>query len=639
MTSSTTDNQHTSVDAVRQILRDLLKVIKVVWMYPPNNPLPTSMQQSFAERLTDLVAEIGPIELAVERDRLRWKGDVVYEDRSKEEALAGLFFDVGISKLSFDQRMSWDAVKGMLEAIRRYQNREDDAGDLVSLLWEANLTGVSFETVEDVSLSQYDGDFKVQEFLGGSDQTAIDANDSQKVALYESLFVGVDYDMPDDARDRSDITRNAIASGGDATDDDLVVSDGFNLFFDDNSDAGQAESTSASRAMGYDDLREIPAPPIDTRKLLAAETELSAEEQDAIRRMIEEDTAFDMYESTHELLKELLHQETDLASFSETVTICEKLFGQFLAEGRFAQATDLLGYFRVLEAQIQGEKPQWSERLKEAIITIGSRERLGVLADALNQHSHVRAESLIAFLSNFGWEALGSIADLLPKLEHRAHRRGLIEYLSERGKENIGFVTKGLHDKRWNVVRNSVTILARIGTPQALAPLAKVVNHEDSRVRLELVSSLADSKADEALDLLARAAYDTDQQIRRQVIGSIVARRGPRAFEVITDIVNDERFDSLEEDDQQALLNAYAVLGGDHALDYLSGMITRANPLRDAKLSFFREAAFEALTYNRSERCEKLLLKLASSWRPDLKKRAQEALDIRRRRMLGEHHD
>ena len=41
------------------ILKDLLKVIKVVSMYPEDNPLPHSMRRSFAEKLVDLVELYG----------------------------------------------------------------------------------------------------------------------------------------------------------------------------------------------------------------------------------------------------------------------------------------------------------------------------------------------------------------------------------------------------------------------------------------------------------------------------------------------------------------------------------------------------------------------------------------------------
>ena len=82
-------------------------------------------------------------------------------------------------------------------------------------------------------------------------------------------------------------------------------------------------------------------------------------------------------------------------------------------------------------------------------------------------------------------------------------------------------------------------------------------------------------------------------------------------------------------------MNAYSIIGGDHAVEYLSGLIQRANPLNDATLTFFREAAFESLTLNRSEKSEKFLLKLTSSWRPQLKQLATAAIKKRRDIIYG----
>ena len=51
-----------------------------------------------------------------------------------------------------------------------------------------------------------------------------------------------------------------------------------------------------------------------------------------------------------------------------------------------------------------------------------------------------------------------------------------------------------------------------------------------------------------------------------------------------------------------------------------------------------REAAFEALTYNRGERAEQLLVSLGNSWFPGVKRMAQAALRKRREHIFGEHH-
>jgi hypothetical protein len=64
-------------------------------------------------------------------------------------------------------------------------------------------------------------------------------------------------------------------------------------------------------------------------------------------------------------------------------------------------------------------------------------------------------------------------------------------------------------------------------------------------------------------------------------------------------------------------------------------LITKINLLGNARLAFYRNAAFEALTHNRGSASEQLLMKLTSSWRPDIRQQAAAAIEQRRRAMYG----
>jgi HEAT repeat protein len=253
----------------------------------------------------------------------------------------------------------------------------------------------------------------------------------------------------------------------------------------------------------------------------------------------------------------------------------------------------------------------------------------------LNRNEELGQFELRRYLSFFGWESLSGLSDLLGDLQHQNHREALCDFLAERGRQHSHLVAKGLSDKRWYVVRNSVIIMCRIGDHHALTNLKRVVAHPDARVRRCLVDSLKDCRNVEALDLLTMAVRDTDPAIRKEAVNSIVAWRGEAAFSAITGIINDPSFAALEPGDKEAVLVAYSKLGGDMAVEYLIGLIKKPNVFRDSNLAILRTAAFEALTHNQSERCERALLKLTSSWRADVKQQAVEAIRRRRELMYG----
>lgn len=654
--STSIDRQKIRLKEVQTILKDFLKVIKVVSMYPENNPLPQSLRRTFAERLVNLTTSYTGLKLSVNKDTIMLDDETVFTDSSKEESLAAIFFEAGISCLTFAEDLDEDQVYKLLDVIKAYLNNRNQSEDLVTRIWEKNLPSLSITTVEDVALAEYDGDFHVQEVMRSShpDERVLPIG-TDEVEGYESIFqrevqlddTGRHRPKDPDSPARPDRTTGRHLRGTPAGRGAVFYSIGVGQQAAPVSESDyEVESVrlrvpEAADAMGLADVPATAAPARvtpNTALILNDEFKLSGEDEEEIKRLLSQDAEFDMFESTIELLKEMLYQEPEQNEFFETVTICEKIHADFVEMGRLIEAGHLLEFYRMLEEEVHKDKPGWAERLRDARVTAGSRQRLKALTDCANRKPDLGPAELRRYLDHFGWEALNAIADMLGDLEHQQHRLALCDYLADRGKENLDFVSKGIFDKRWFVVRNTVLILGKIGDDRAIGYLSKAVTHEERRVRLELSNVLKESRSDRALDILGKLVLDRDREVREGAINSMVARRGPKAFAAITEIINSERFVTLDRSEQQLLLNAYSTLGGDHAVDLLDKLITQLNPFNDPAKTFFRQAAFEALTLNRGERAEKLLVSLSSSWILDVKKQAQGALKKRRELIFGGAH-
>ena len=80
---------------IKLLLRDLLKLIKVLAMYPPDNPLPAKMRRSLSSRFAEVVNEFNGLSFVIQPDKIYYSKEEVFVDQGKEERLAGLFFDAG----------------------------------------------------------------------------------------------------------------------------------------------------------------------------------------------------------------------------------------------------------------------------------------------------------------------------------------------------------------------------------------------------------------------------------------------------------------------------------------------------------------------------------------------------------------
>lgn len=591
-----------------RLLRDFQKVIKVVSVYPPDNSLPQSLRQSFGGRLLDAIDEYGTLHFAVDKEALLFEGEIVHKDTSREDNLAGLFFGAGITEFSFREVLVMDDIQALLDAFKTYLNLPESQRDLPGLLWEAELNGFDFETAEDVALADYDAGIQVRELF-----TESDAKDEDEAPhRYEEIFA---------------VRLDDEANGGDA--DSTEESENQPLpaaaFFEVSPERGdQLKAHEAASAMGLDDL---PAGrrPVNSSLILSDELKLSEEEEVRIRNILEADADFDMYESTTALVVEMLFQEAGLDGFHETAVICEKLLTEYIRKGALAPAAELLHSLKQLEGRIRSRKPLWADRLKDVYVTAGTRDRLRVLTSTLNDHGEVTAEEFACYLGIFDWQALSGLTDLLGELEHRQHREALCEYLIEQGRGNIQIISKGIYDKRWYVVRNSVMILGHIGTDQALEHLGHVVEHKDRRVRWELVVALRHCPNAGSVPLLGRLVHDADAEVSGEALNALCKRNEPEAAAALEALIHDAVFERLERSEQRGVMLAYSRIGGEQAVRPLERIIRRYNIFRDERLAHLRGAAFDALVRNPSEKAERLLARLAADWRPDIRKRAAEA--------------
>ncbi len=634
-------HQRKELEDIRLILKDFLKVIKVVSMYPENNPLPQSLKQSFSEKLEAVAQEHGPIDIVVDKEELIYKDEPVYHDRSKEEGLAGLFFNTGITRFTFKESLAVEEIYKLLDVFKEFLNAPKNSCDLAGLIWEAGISDFRFSTVEDIALSGYDGKIET-ELMGGA--LAADKGEHALFGTDDSL--GYDALFGSSAG-QSPAELEESGEPGSAGEDSGKIPKGSSVFFShvyrnlDEDAAGEVlksedklNTMAASRAMGFADIAPAKTVP-NTTLILNDEFKLSEEEEKEFKRMLEEDSLFDPFESTVEILKEILHQETDYSGFTESVTICEKSQTDLIKAGALEYAAHLLGFIKELEERIRTSMPQWSDRLKEASITAGSRERLQILAQALNDQPEIEQKKIAVYLRNLGWESLGGVTDLLGEVQHREHRDAICNYLSDEGKTKVDLISRGIFDKRWFVVRNSAVILAKIGDDKALSYLLRIVNHDEKRVRLAVVESLKDSTNLKALEILVKSVMDPDAEVREKSIRSIISYKSPEAFEVIDDIIRSEKFMSFGLDDKKLLLEAYSILGGDKAVTFLTNLVLRFNLFRNSAQDAQRRAAMEALVHNQSEKAEKALLAMASSWRMNVKSLATGALQKRREVTYG----
>lgn len=151
------------------------------------------------------------------------------------------------------------------------------------------------------------------------------------------------------------------------------------------------------------------------------------------------------------------------------------------------------------------------------------------------------------------------------------NRRHLVDYLSLAGRGDIRLLTARLADPRWYIVRNVAIAIGRAGRTTAIPALEAALGHEDDRVRLEVLRSLAALKGDEAVPTVLGMLSDASPKVRQAAASLLRASPSPAVVPGIVDAL-EQGVGSAE--DGRRLVEIVAARRGDdirEALQRLAG--------------------------------------------------------------------
>jgi hypothetical protein len=571
------------------------KVLKVMTMYPEDNPLPSKMRGSFGVRFVEQVNRFNGFTFSIRPNEIIYNREVVFQDPNKDEALASFFYNAGIVYLEFQEGLTNEELISFLDVLKVYLKDGSDDCDLVSLIWQEQFKHIKFKTVEDLALGECETDTMISEMYP----------DYQKDLLY-----------------KYEIDHNRIILDDNESPDDDSASTGARSL--------SPEAVKDGQKMGLDletDPDEIPSP---IEKLLSHSYTLAEEESLEIDKIINEVRQFDPDRTVVRILIEIVDYWEDQRPFKETIAICERIFDQLLNKGSFAVIADFISVLRQRLEVMSSQFPKKAELLTGFIRRAGDDMRIKKLTEIINRQEKVDTVSIENYLEALGWESLVPITGMLGQLVSKDARLMVCDYLARSGRDHVNIIANGLRDKRWYVTRNTAMILGHIGGDQALHYLATITGHSDHRVRREIIKALGNYTSDRAVDILFEFLKDPEPKLRRTALNYLTRMGGRRAFESIRNIVHSASFMKYPIEEQEQFLITYSRLGGSEVTDFLGSIVGSFSFFNNSWKARYRFMALKALAFNSSTEAEALILKYTHSRRKWLRQAAVNALEQHR---------
>jgi hypothetical protein len=202
--------------------------------------------------------------------------------------------------------------------------------------------------------------------------------------------------------------------------------------------------------------------------------------------------------------------EEEFIRFSSVVRQLEDMLSFFLNEKDYDRALSIILAFQ------RPVDPAFQPRIKEALKKPASKSVVIAAIGELRKHpkSSREYQSAYAYISKLERDTTEVLLELMAEEKDRSVRIFYVDLLKDVGKNQIALLGELLSDGRWYFVRNIVSILGESKTDQALSFLRKAADHENVRIRQEVIKGLLSIGGKKAASILAKLLRDRDAGVQ-----------------------------------------------------------------------------------------------------------------------------
>jgi hypothetical protein len=137
--------------SVEELLRFVVKAARAQQMYLPNNPVYRGAIDALRGAFGQIWQQTDQLTLVMAESEIRWFGQTVAGEAGvgkSPDNLAWLFYKDGVREITMSRGFEDAEVIRFLEIIQRARKGSADEDDLVTMLWEADLTFLTYRYVD-----------------------------------------------------------------------------------------------------------------------------------------------------------------------------------------------------------------------------------------------------------------------------------------------------------------------------------------------------------------------------------------------------------------------------------------------------------------------------------------------------------
>jgi hypothetical protein len=556
--------------AVVQMMQTLVKGLRAVQLYLPNNPVYQRAVENLKREFGAVWEECLELDLTVQETELVWSGEPVLSQPNKSDSIAWVLFKDGIRSITLVPGVEDAEIVTFLDVIHKARTLPAEApDDLLTLLWDQDFQKIRYHAVE--------------------------------LAMDE---------IPTIAKDGAESGMGAVPAPSPEAITRQVAED------------ATAEAKPAQEAEGEAQPGIVKVEDFDSTLYFLDESEINY-----LKGEIDREYKQDLRENVLAMLFDLLELQTYSTVRAELISILENFIPYLLAGGDFKSVAYVLREIRVLLERAREVLPEHRDMLQGVPAKLSEADTLGQLLQSLDEALvHPTEEELSDLFRELKPEALEAILGWLPKLTNE-RVRGLLDGSAQRlAQAHPEVMTNALKTPDEVILLEALRLVSMTKLPPAVPALGALIVKGSSQVKRAAVEALAVIGTPGAMQQLERAIEDTDRDVRVAAVRAMAAQGYRGAFDAIEGAISGRTMKDADLTEKTVFFEAYGTLAGESGINTLQPMLQTKGFMRRKQDSQTRACAAMALGKIGTEAAKKALKEAASDKDPLVRNAVTKAL-------------
>jgi len=478
----------------------------------------------FFGKLKDYLEKNFNLEIGIREFSFTFDGKPVYTD-NQSSSLPFFFYKDGMAALYFNRGLRKKEFFEFLEIVKRESGLPPEESDIVSAFWERDFVNIRY--------------FAPDEFLEA--QIGLDVETVEYVVDREELNKGQIELLPEDQK--------ALFNGISLTESILEAE--AKAVVDTGQDADQTEGPDED------------------------ETLLSPAEDEALQEMLRSYRQTSLDGELNSLLLEILYLEEDSIKFGRTLDVLLESHQQYVTEGDFAQADDILVSLNELRDNLAKDQKGKLGLLERFWNRLRQNLSLPDIRTAYEQARVRNYEAMFSYLGHIGPDALPLVGFLYSETKSPRYQSMARDTLRELGRSAPEHLLDMAQNSRPALTLEIIEIVKELADPRISPRLAGFLNSPNPDIRQSAIRALGQLPDLRSVRLLSACLQDPDESIRILAVQSLKGTDDETILGRILGMMKEKSFHSLSRAEKRALFEFLAGTRSQRSLDTLGSLIRK----------------------------------------------------------------